>query len=39
MRIKLIERPFMKRISVLEPKIYKWWNKKEKKLCMKFNIN
>ena len=39
LRIKLVEAPFMRKILLLEPKFLMWWNKKEEKLCKKFNVN
>ncbi len=38
LRIQLIEKMFIKRVSVWEPKIIMWWHKKEKMICKKINI-
>ena len=39
LRIQLIEKPFMKKVSICEPKIIMWWHKKEAIIHKKINLD
>lgn len=38
LRIQFLEKPFMKKVALWEPKVIAWWHKKEDRIGKRFNI-